>query len=168
MLNRVVLIGRLTKKPELRYTQGNVPNARFTMAVNRNFANQQGERQADFINCVAWRKTAETMTNYLDKGSLIAIEGRIQTGSYENQQGQRVYTTDIIVENFQFLEPRGSRSQGQGMNQSMNQPMNNNPYGNPEPSYQQRPAQNQPTNVGTDVYADYGTSIDISDDDLPF
>ena len=115
MINRVVLVGRLTKDPELRYTPSGVAMARFTLAVNRTFSNQQGEREADFINCVVWRKQAENTANYLKKGSLAGVEGRIQTGSYEGQDGKRVYTTDVVADSVQFLEPRnssGERNQG--------------------------------------------------------
>ena len=108
MINRVVLVGRLTKDPELRYTPSGVAMARFTLAVNRTFSNQQGEREADFINCVVWRKQAENTANYLKKGSLAGVEGRIQTGSYEGQDGKRVYTTDVVADSVQFLEPRNS------------------------------------------------------------
>lgn len=90
MINRVVLVGRLTKDPELRYTPNGIASARFTVAVNRTFSNQQGEREADFINCQAWRKQAENLANYMKKGSLIGVEGRIQTGSYDGQDGKRV------------------------------------------------------------------------------
>lgn len=107
-MNRAILVGRLTKQPELRYTQSGVAVARFTLAVNRNFTNQNGEREADFINIIAWRKLAENCANYLKKGSLAGVEGRIQTGSFENSEGKRVYTTDIIAENVQFLEPKRS------------------------------------------------------------
>lgn len=90
MINRVVLVGRLTKDPELRYTPNGIASTRFTVAVNRAFSNQQGEREADFISCVAWRKQAENLANFMRKGSLIGVEGRIQTGSYEGQDGKRV------------------------------------------------------------------------------
>ena len=106
MINRVVLVGRLTKDVDLKYTPSGVAMARFTLAVNRTFSNQQGEREADFINCLVWRKQAENAANYLNKGSLCEIEGRIQTGIYERQDGKRVYTTDIVADSVQFLEPR--------------------------------------------------------------
>ena len=106
MMNRVVLVGRLTKDPELRYTPNGVPVATFTLAVNRNFSNQKGEREADFINCVIWRKPAENVANFLKKGSLAGVDGRIQTRNYEGQDGKRVYVTEIQAESVQFLEPR--------------------------------------------------------------
>lgn len=108
MINRVILVGRLTKDPELRYTQSGVAVARFTLAVNRNFTNSQGEREADFINIVAWRKLAENCANYLHKGSLAGVDGRIQTGSFETDDGRKVYTTDVVAEDVRFLEPKRS------------------------------------------------------------
>ena len=107
MMNRVVLVGRLTKDPELRYTPNGVAVATFTLAVNRNFSNQQGEREADFINCVVWRKPAENVANFLKKGSLAGVDGRVQTRNYEGQDGKRVYVTEIVAESVQFLEPKG-------------------------------------------------------------
>ena len=115
MLNNVVLVGRMTKDPELRYTPNNQAVATFTLAVNRNFKGQNGEREADFINCVIWRQQAENLANWAKKGALIGITGRIQTRSYENQQGQRVYVTEVVAEQFQLLESRkdrGNQSQG--------------------------------------------------------
>ncbi|CAI3337212.1 single-stranded DNA-binding protein [Enterococcus cecorum] len=106
MLNHVQLIGRLTKDPELRYTSQGIAVASFTLAVQRNFSDGNGERQTDFIQCIVWRKLAETIANHLVKGSLIACEGRIQTRNYENQQGQRVYVTEIVVNEVQFLETK--------------------------------------------------------------
>lgn len=108
MINNVVLVGRLTKDCDLRYTSSGIAVATFNLAVNRNFTGQNGERETDFISCVVWRKPAETIANYTRKGSLIAIEGRLQTRNYENQQGQRVYVTEVIVENFQFLESKAT------------------------------------------------------------
>lgn len=106
MLNRWVGVGRLTKDPELRYTPSGVANARFTLAINRPFNNSSGEKEADFISVVVWRKTAENSANYLKKGSLAGIEGRIQTGSYEGADGKRVYTSEVIADNVQFLDPK--------------------------------------------------------------
>src|SRR5690606_9331502 len=104
MLNRVVLVGRLTRDPELRYTPNGVAVANFTVAVNRPFKNQQGEQEADFINCVTWRKQAENLANDMCKGHLIGVDGRIQTRSYENQEGKRVWVTEVLAESIQFLE----------------------------------------------------------------
>lgn len=113
MLNNISLVGRLTKDVELRYTPSNVAVATFTLAVNRTFKNENGEREADFINCVMWRQQAENLANWAKKGSLIGITGRIQTRSYDNQQGQRVYVTEVVAEQFQLLESKGQGNQGQ-------------------------------------------------------
>ena len=104
MINRTILIGRITKNLELKYTTNNIANLRFTIAVNRRIKKEDGTQQADFINCVAWRAQAENMAKFLQKGSLIGIEGRIETGSYQAQDGQMRYTTDVVVDNVQFLE----------------------------------------------------------------
>ena len=106
MINSVVLVGRLTRDPELRYTPSGRPWQSFTVAIDRRFTNQQGQREADFINCVMWRKATENFANFTHKGSLVGIEGRIQTRSYENQQGQRVYVTEVLAENFSLLESK--------------------------------------------------------------
>ena len=115
MLNSTVLVGRMTDNAKLRYTPSNQAVATFTLAVNRNFKSQNGEREADFINCVIWRQQAENLANWAKKGALIGIIGRIQTRNYENQQGQRVYVTEVVAEQFQLLESqkeRGNQSQG--------------------------------------------------------
>lgn len=152
MINNVVLVGRLTKDADLRYTANGTGVATFTLAVNRNFTNQDGNRDADFINCVIWRKSAETLANYAKKGTLLGVTGRIQTRSYENQQGQRVYVTEVVAENFQLLESRSTNEQrknndmnnftGQGMSNKNNDKYTGNSFD--------------------------GSSVDISDDDLPF
>lgn len=141
MLNNISLVGRLTKDVELRYTPSNVAVATFTLAVNRTFKNENGEREADFINCVMWRQQAENLANWAKKGALIGITGRIQTRSYDNQQGQRVYVTEVVAEQFQLLE-----SKGQQGNQT-----------------QQRQAQQQAPD-----FSRQGAPMDISSDDLPF
>lgn len=142
MLNNISLVGRLTKDVELRYTPSNVAVATFTLAVNRTFKNENGEREADFINCVMWRHQAENLANWAKKGALIGITGRIQTRSYDNQQGQRVYVTEVVAETFQLLESRNSQGQSQG---------------------QQRQAQQEAPD-----FSRQGAPMDISDDDLPF
>lgn len=144
MMNRVVLVGRLTKDPDLRYTPNGVPVASFTLAVNRTFTNQQGEREADFINCVVWRKPAVNAANFLKKGSLSGIDGRIQTRSYEGQDGKRVYVTEVQAESVQFLEPKNSNIQRN-----------------------EEPLQQQYTRIDENPF-DETKQIDISDDDLPF
>lgn len=129
MLNRVVLTGRLTRDPELRYTGSGTAVCSFSVAVDRQFRNQNGDRNADFINCVIWRKSAENFANFTHKGSLVGIDGRLSTRNYENNQGQRVYVTEVTVENFALLEPRssnqGSNNQGD-YNQGNNGGFNNN------------------------------------------
>lgn len=174
MLNRVVLVGRLTKDPDLRYTPSGVAVATFTLAVNRTFTNQQGEREADFLNCVIWRKQAENVANYLKKGSLAGVDGRLQSRSYEDQTGKRVYVTEVVAESVQFLEPRSASG---GNNNNFNNNNNNNFGGGyPGNSGNQNPFgsdQNQQRNQGRtsfddDPFANDGKPIDISDDDLPF
>lgn len=118
MLNSTCLVGRLTKDAELRYTTNNQAVATFTLAVNRNFKSQKGEREADFINCVIWRQQAENLANWCKKGALIGITGRIQTRSYENQQGQRVYVTEVVADNFQLLEFNKQNNQGHSQEKS--------------------------------------------------
>lgn len=144
MINNVVLVGRLTKDPDLRYTANGTGVATFTLAVNRNFTNQDGNREADFINCVIWRKSAETLANYARKGTLLGVTGRIQTRNYENQQGQRVYVTEVVAENYQLLEKRSTNEERQSDNTHQN--VNDNK---------------------SDADPFSGSSIDISDD-LPF
>lgn len=105
-MNRVLLIGHLTAKPQLSYTSSNIAYCRFTIAVNRTIKDANGERQADFINCVIWRKPAENVANYLDKGSLVSVEGRIQTGSYTDKDGNKRSRFDVIADNVQFLDSK--------------------------------------------------------------
>lgn len=154
MLNRVVLVGRLTKDPDLRYTPNGVAVANFTVAVNRPFSNQQGNREADFINCVIWRRPAESLANYMKKGSLIGVDGRIQTRSFEGQDGKMVYVTEVVADSVQFLESKGDNRN------SNNQPNNGgNQYNNNQNNY---------NNYEDDPFKDNGEPIDISDDNLPF
>lgn len=183
MINRAVLTGRLTRDPELRYTTSGTAVVSFTLAVDRQFRNQNGDRDADFINCVIWRKSAENFSNFTHKGSLVGIEGRIQTRNYENQQGNRVYVTEVVVDNFALLEPRqnGSSQQqygnnqqpfgGQGQPQYNNnqpQPGNNAPQSNSSNGFGGNNNQpSQPDNQFPDN-GDDGQSIDLSDDELPF
>lgn len=119
MINSVVLVGRLTKDPELRYTTSQVATASFTLAVNRNYKNQAGEREADFINCVMWRQSAENLASWCRKGQLIGVTGRIQTRHYDNQQGQRVYVTEVMAESFQVLENRDKKSNQESMDSQL-------------------------------------------------
>ncbi|MFW3532883.1 single-stranded DNA-binding protein [Staphylococcus caprae] len=131
MLNRVVLVGRLTKDPEFRTTQNGVNVATFTLAVNRNFKNKNGEQQADFINVVVFRQQAENVNNYLSKGNLAGVDGRIQSRSYENKEGQRVYVTEVVADSVQFLEPKNSNQQNNQPQQQRGQaPAGNNHFSN--------------------------------------
>lgn len=150
MINRVVLVGRLTKDPELKHTQGGLAVVRFTLAVNRAFSNNQGEREADFIQCVAWRKQAENISNYLRKGSLAGVDGRIQTGSFEGQDGKRVYTTEVVADSTQFLEPRNNSQQGAQQTQQPSQTNTQQHQNNSQNNYGGQPN-------------DYKTSYDPND-----
>ncbi|MGX7109003.1 single-stranded DNA-binding protein [Facklamia miroungae] len=171
-MNTVQLVGRLTKEIDLRYTSSGTPVGSFTLAVNRSFTNQQGEREADFINCVIWRKAAENLANFTRKGSQIGVEGRIQTRSYDNQQGQKVYVTEVVVSNFHLLEPRSVTEQRpvSDGNQSYKQ---NNPNTN---QYQGQPNQSTNNDFGFNQNFSQNNSnpfgdsqkVDISEDDLPF
>ena len=125
-MNKVILIGRLTRDPELRYTGSNTPVATFSLAVNRSFTNQNGEREADFINCVVWRKLAETVKNYLSQGSQVAVEGRIQTRNYDDQNGQRRYVTEVVVENIDFVGTKRDNSQSSNQPSFNSQPVPSN------------------------------------------
>ena len=161
MINRVVLVGRLTKDPELKYTQSGIANVRFTLAVNRTFSNQNGEREADFITCVAWRKQAENLAKFMTKGSLVGIDGRIQTSNFEGRDGQRIYMTDVVAESIQFLETKNSRNNNQqqgGYNQQQN-------YG--QQNYNQ-PQQDSNNPFESQSSTNEAPPIDVTNDDLPF
>ena len=166
MINRVVLVGRLVADPELRYTPNGIASCKFRVAVNRPFKNE-GEQQADFITCVAWRKQAENLANFMKKGSLIAIEGKIQTGSYEGQDGKRVYTTDVVADSVQFLEPKATGS-SQG-------PSNYQSSTNTGETYQggsqgQNGGQTQPSYMrgNEDPFANSKGPVEVDEDELPF
>jgi len=161
MINRTVLVGRLTRDPELKRTANDAAVVSFTLAVNRQFTNSQGEREADFINCVIWRKAAENFFKFTNKGSLVGIDGHIQTRNYENQQGQRVYVTEVVVDNFSLLESRKDNSSNNG---NSNQSPSNNQSKN---SNNSNSSSNSRTNI-RDPFADNSKPIDISDDSLPF
>ena len=117
MINRVVLVGRMTRDAELRRTPQGDAVTSFTLAVNRNYTSRDGQQQADFINCVVWRKPAENVERYCSKGSLVGVEGRIQTRSYDNSQGQKVYVVEVICDSVQFLETRAARERAQSQPQ---------------------------------------------------
>ena len=144
-MNKVLLIGRLTKEPEIRHTQNGATVVSYTLAVNRRIQTP-GQPDADFISCVAWNKTADLMEQYLHKGSLIGVEGRIQTRSYDNQQGQRVYVTEIFTESIQFLESKNSTSSND----------------QPDIGYQEPQQSNNTTGY------DPNETLNIDSDDLPF
>lgn len=168
MLNRVVLVGRLTRDPELRYTPSGVAVANFNIAVNRPFSNQQGEREADFINGVVWRNAAENLANYMQKGNLIGIDGRIQTRNFEGQDGKRVYVTEVVADSIQFLESRNSGGSGNGNNYNQNNNTNNSSdYRNNQGNNVNNSSSFQ-NNRSNDPFRNNGQPIDISDDDLPF
>ncbi|PKE17791.1 single-stranded DNA-binding protein [Macrococcoides caseolyticum] len=160
MINRVVLVGRLTKDPEYRVTQSGVAVASFTLAVNRTFTNANGERQADFINCIVFRKQADNVNTYLHKGSLAGVDGRLQSRSYENQEGRRVFVTEVVCESVQFLEPKNSRN-GADHYEDYPQAQKTNDYA-------EREKKAQETMPGNNPFANADGPIDISDDDLPF
>ena len=148
-MNKVFLVGRLTRDPELRYTSSNLATMRCAIAVDRQFAREGEERGADFINIVAFSNRAETMSKYLTKGSQIAIDGRIQTGSYDGADGKKVYTTDVVVENFQFLDSKGNRNM-----ENVDMPTNDDVPND--------------TTDSSDPFADFGAKIEVSDSELPF
>lgn len=111
MINNVSLTGRLTKDPEIRFTPSGVPVANFTLAVNRSFTNDKGEREADFLKCVAWRTTAETVADHLKKGNLIGVTGRVETRNFEGEDGKMIYVTEIVVDRFSFLESKENKEE---------------------------------------------------------
>lgn len=166
MLNRVVLVGRLTKDPELRVSQNNIAVATFNLAVNRPFTSQSGERGADFINCVVFRKQAENVNQYVKKGSLVGIDGRIQTRNYENKDGQRVYVTEVVCESVQFLEPKNSGNQSQSNYGNNSADSYEDAYGAGNQSTGQSQGRQQPKE--DNPFANSKGPVDISDDDLPF
>jgi single-strand DNA-binding protein len=161
MLNRVILIGRLTKDPELRYTPAGVAVTQFTLAVDRQFSGSKEEREADFIPIVTWRQLAETCANYLRKGRLAAVEGRMQVRNYENNEGRRVYVTEVIADNVRFLESANREGGGQGRDENAGGSSIASGSGN-------RSSGSRGGNNNSDPFADDGRPIDISDDDLPF
>lgn len=156
MINRVVLVGRLTRDPELRVSQSNVAVTNFNLAVNRPFTSKDGKQEADFINCVTFNKQAENVNKYLKKGSLCGIDGRVQTRNYENKEGVRVYVTEVVCDSVQFLEPKGSNNASDGNKSNSYTNAYNNKESAAAGAYEENPFKN---NKG---------AVDISDDDLPF
>lgn len=155
-MNKAFLIGRLTRDPELRYSSSNVAIVNFSIAIDRQYTNNQGQRETDFINIVAFQKQAENVKKYLSKGSLVAIDGRIQTRNYEDKDGKRVYVTEVVADRVQFLESKGSSNVSACREENVS------------PADFQTDTAPKETNVSDDVFADFGSSIEISDDDIAF
>lgn len=156
-MNKVFLIGRLVRDPELRYTGSNIAVATFSLAVNRNFTGANGERETDFINIVVWRKQAENVKNYLNQGSQVAIDGRIQTRSYDGEDGKKRYITEVVADNVQFLDSKGSKQSQDNVSQDSVNP------------YDFASEENTPgSDINNDPFKDFGEEIKIEDDDLPF
>lgn len=163
MINSIALTGRLTRDVDLRYTQSGTAVGTFTLAVDRQYK-RDGEPTADFISCVIWRKSAENFTNFTHKGSLVGVEGHIQTRSYDNNQGQRVYVTEVVVESFALLESKNAQTAPDATNQPHTGPQRTG--GN---TYQPQPKPAQAvTQASNDPFASNGKQLDISDPDLPF
>lgn len=156
-MNKAFLIGRLTRDPELRYSSSNAAIVNFSIAIDRQYTNSQGQRETDFINIVAFQKQAENIKKYVSKGSLVAVDGRIQTRNYEDKDGKRVYVTEVVADRVQFLESRGSSNVEIASDND-----------NVSPADFQTESAPQETNVSDDVFADFGSSIEISDDDIAF
>lgn len=188
MINNVVLVGRLTRDVDLRYTQSGTAVANFTVACDRNYRNAQGETQTDFISCVMWRKSAENFARFTRKGSLVGIEGTIQTRSYDNQQGQKVYVTEVLANNFSLLESKSVTEQRPSSNNNViaggTTNFDGNSHNQPFPNYDQQDSSPNKTNSFNGVadpfstedtkpfpsenLSDNNASINIADDDLPF
>lgn len=148
MINKVILVGRITKDPEIKSTQSNINFVNFTLAVNRQFTDQSGERQADFIQCIVWRRQAENLARFIKKGALLGVEGRIQTRTYEADNGTR-YITEVVCDSVQFLENKGDSSPSE--------------YVQPEPTYNDQDSSSQ----DSDEF--YETSKQLAaEEDLPF
>ncbi len=172
-MNKVLLIGRITKDPEIRYTQSGIPSVNFTLAVDRGMRDANGNRQADFINCVAWRGQADFISRFIKKGFLMSVEGKIQTRNYQGQDGQMRYVTEVVLDSVENLQPRDP-----------NAPQANTGYQQPNPNYQQNNNNYQGYNnpsYGGNSYAQGNTpasqpapeapdsfNLDVADDDLPF
>lgn len=174
-MNKVILIGRLTRDPELRTIANGTPTATFSLAVDRNFTNQQGEREADFINCVVWRKQAENLAKYCTKGSQVAVEGRIQTRNYDAQDGTKRYVTEVIVDNVSFLGSRNASNSSfdNSANTSYSSGSsytNNTSYTNNAVSSNNGGASSDiiSSDLSMDPYAAMGNEVSLTDDDLPF
>lgn len=172
MINRVVLVGRMTRDPELRRTNSGATVTSFTLALNRNYNSADGQ-QADYINCVVWNKIAENVEKYCSKGSLVGVEGKLQSRSYENAQGQKVYVVEVRCDSVQFLETRSSREgreQHQGRNDNFGyNPQANQPMTPPQNNYQEMTKDLDFNKVDLEKDFDNSfSSFDIMDDDIQF
>jgi|SRR5690554_3177036 len=162
-MNKVFLVGRITKDPELRRTNSGIPFVRFTLAINRRYQNKSGEREADFISCIAWRQTAELLARYITKGSQIGVDGNIQTSSFDDQNGVRQFSTQVVCESIHFLDTRRQSNHDQGgYGQYANNYQSNNQYQDNYNSYQNENKEQKHENPFEDL------NPDISNDDLPF
>lgn len=155
-MNKAFLIGRLTRDPELRYSSSNAAIVNFSIAIDRQYTNTQGQRETDFINIVAFQKQAENIKKYVTKGSMVAVDGRIQTRNYEDKDGKRVYVTEVVADRVQFLSSKGSSDGVSSVSDNVS-----------PADFQSEPTIRE-TNVSDDVFADFGSSIEISDDDIAF
>ena len=170
MINRVVLVGRLTRNPELKYTANGIANLKFSLAVNRTYTGANGERQADFINCMAWRGTAENMAKFLKKGALIGIEGRMETSSYQTTDGSTRYSTYVVCDHVQFLESKKSQWQSQSSpQQEAGFQTQSTTFDSPFSQPGTNPfVQNSVPSTYTPGQSQASSMINIDDDDLPF
>lgn len=156
-MNKAILIGRLTRDPELRTTPTGRNVCQFSIAVNRTYTSANGEREADFINCVVWDKQAENLCRYQKRGNQIAVDGRIQTRNYDDKDGKRVYVTEILANSISFLDAKGTTNGGSSSFNNL-----------PEPPVQEESVKMETTSVDNDPFEAFGESIEISDNDLPF
>ena len=163
MINRAVLTGRLTRDPELKTTQSGLSVVSFNLAVDRQYSNSQGKRDADFISCVIWRKAAENFCNFTSKGSLVGIDGRIQTRNYDDKDGKKVYVTEVVVDSFALLESKKDRQNNNADNNA-----NNNKGTYSKGTYSKGNNGANYDNNRQDPFNGSGDAIDISNDDLPF
>lgn len=169
MINRVVLVGRLTRNPELKYTANGIANLQFSLAVNRSYTGANGEKQADFINCMAWRGTAENMAKFLKKGALIGIEGRIETSSYQTTDGSTRYSTYVVCDQVQFLESKKSQGPSQPQPQEAGFQTQPTTFDSPFSQPGTNPfVPNSVPSTYTPGQSQASSMINIDDDDLPF
>ena len=167
MINRVILVGRLTQDPQMRKTNTGRSVCSFTLAVSRPKRQNSTTQEADFINCVAWEKTAELMCSYLRKGSQIGVEGRIQTRNYDNNEGRKVYVTEVVASNVQFLESKNAQATNNSFNAMPEPPMEKTPYDFANDN-QSQTSNTETMDTEKDPFASFGEQVEISDNDLPF